>query len=671
MANMDDMRFRSVLQHEIQSAVNYYDSEFSQERSDILSYYLGDPFGNEVENRSQVVATEVSDTIEYIMPSLMKMFASSPEFARFLPRGPEDVQAAEQATDLVNFAINHDNPGFRVIHNWFKDALLFKQGCVKFHWAETDTTVSESYESLTEDELTLLISDPAIEIVSQDVTEMGMVGPDGSELPMDRRFSVEVKRIKKSGSVKIDNVPPEELIFSRRATALEDCSFIAHRTQVRAGDLIEQGYDPDIVLRYAGYDDLDDEAERQARFEELESGDDFESADPTMREVLVTEAYIRADYDGDNIPELRRVVALGDGVEVLENEPFDHVPFALLSPILMPHRMVGRSVAEMVMDLQVIKSSIMRQMLDNLYLTNNSRVGAVEGQVNLDDLLSSRPGGIVRMRAPGMVQPLAVPQIGNSAFAMLEYVDQIRDQRTGFSKASMGLDPSTLQSTTASAVNATIQGAQLKIEMIARVFAETGCRDLAKGVLHLLQKHQDSERVVRIRGEFVSIDPRAWANGFDLSIEVGLGNGREDEKMAMLGQVAAKQEQIIQQYGVVNPIVSPSQYVNTLKRISEMAGFKDTDQFFSSGEQIDAQIAQKAQASQAAKQQAGGAGIEQAKLQAEIALKREKMQAELALEREKMQAELELRRFELEAELQLRQQKLAFGGNVSDNLPRA
>ena len=666
MPEMDDLRFRGVLQHEIQSAVNYYDSEFSQERSDILSYYLGDPFGNEVENRSQVVATEVSDTIEYIMPSLMKMFASSPEFARFLPRGEEDVQAASQATDLVNFAINQDNAGFRVLHNWFKDALLFKQGAVKFYWHETDTTVNETYEDLTEDELTLLVNDPAIEIVSQDMTEIGMVDPSGAEMPMERKFSVEVKRLTKSGAVKIDNVPPEELIFSRRATSLEDCSFIAHRTLVRAGDLIEQGYDPDIVLRYAGYDDLDDEAERQARFEEIESGDKFESADPTMREVLVTEAYLRADYDGDNIPELRRVVALGDGVEVLENEPFDHIPFALLSPILMPHRMVGRSVAEMVMDLQMIKSTVMRQMLDNLYLTNNSRVGAVEGQVNLDDLLSSRPGGIVRMRAPGMVQALNVPQIGNSAFAMLEYVDQVRDQRTGFSKASMGLDPNALQSTTASAVNATIQGAQLKIEMIARVFAETGCRDLAKGVLHLLQKHQDSERVIRIRGEFVAIDPREFANGFDLSIEVGLGNGREDEKMSMLAQIAGKQEQIMAQLGANNPVVKPSQYVNTLKRIAEMAGFKDTEQFFASGEEIDAALAQQAQA----QAQDASAGIEQAKLEAEIALKREKMQAELALEREKMQAELELRRFELEAELNLRQQKLAFGGNVSDNLPR-
>lgn len=664
MAKMDEERFRGILQHEIQSAVNYYDSEFSQERADILGYYLGDPLGNEVENRSQVIATEVSDTIEYIMPSLMKMFASSPEFSRFHPRGPEDVKAAEQATDLVNFTINQDNRGFTVLHNWFKDALLFKQGAVKFYWQETEDVVNEVYEGLTEDEVTLLVNDPAVEVISQDVVEVGTVDEaTGQEIPTDISFNVEVNVRKKSGKVKIDNVPPEELIFSRRATSLDDCAFIAHRTQVRAGDLIEQGYDENTVLNYAGYDDLDDEAERQARFEEIESGSDFESHDPTMREVLVTEAYIRADFDGDNVPELRRVVSLGDGVEILENEPFDHVPFALLSPILMPHRMVGRSVAEMVMDLQMIKSSIMRQMLDNLYLTNNSRVAAVEGQVNMSDLLSSRPGGIVRTRAPGMVQPLAVPQIGSTAFSMLEYVDQVRDQRTGFSKASMGLDPSTLQSTTASAVNATIQGAQLKIEMIARVFAETGCRDLAKGVLALLQKHQDKERTIRIRGEFVAIDPRAWQNNFDLSIEVGLGNGREDEKMGMLTQILGKQEQLLQQLGPNNPVVKPSQYINTLKKIAEMAGFKDTEQFFSSGEQVDQAVAQMGQQE--------GPSPEQAKIEAELQLKREKMQAELQLEREKMQMEIELRRQELQAELQLRQQKLAFGGQVSDNLPRA
>ena len=664
MAKMDDLRFRSILQNEIQGAVNYHESEFSGNRQETMRYYLGEPLGNEVNDRSQVVATEVSDTIEYIMPSLMKMFASSDEFCRFEPRGPEDVGAAQQATDLVNFEIYKSNQGFRVIHNWFKDALLFAQGAVKAYWQESERVENEQYEGLTEDELTLLLQDPAIELVSQDMTESMQADPD---MPVDVRYDVEITRKVMSGSVKIDNIPPEELIFSRRATSMEECSFIAHRTQMRVGDLVELGYDIDVIERYAGDNELDDEAERQSRFSDIEAGDMTDSADTSMREVLVTEAYIRADYDGDNIPELRRVLCLGDGSEVLENEPFDRVPFAILSPILMPHRMVGRSVADMVKDLQLIKSTVLRQLLDNLYLTNNARVSAVEGQVNLDDLLSSRPGGIVRMRSPGMVQPLAVPQIGNTAFSMLEYVDQVRDQRTGFSKASLGLDPSALQSTTASAVNATVQGAQLKIEMIARVFAETGCRQLADAVLHLLQKHQDSERVVRIRNEFVSIDPRAWQNGFDLSVEVGLGSGREDEKLNMLMQVMGKQEQIMDQLGLINPIVKPSQYMNTLKKITEMAGFKDTEQFFSSGDKIDQELAK----SMEQQSQDTGDQAEMAKFQAELAMKKEQMQAQLALDREKMMAELELRKFELEAELQLRQQKMAFGGSVSDNLPRA
>lgn len=664
MAKMDDLRFRSILQNEIQGAVNYHESEFSGNRQETMRYYLGEPLGNEVNDRSQVVATEVSDTIEYIMPSLMKMFASSDEFCRFEPRGPEDVGAAQQATDLVNFEIYKSNHGFRVIHNWFKDALLFAQGAVKAYWQESERVENEQYEGLTEDELTLLLQDPAIELVSQNMTESMQADPD---MPVDVRYDVEITRKVMSGSVKIDNIPPEELIFSRRATSMEECSFIAHRTQMRVGDLVELGYDIDVIERYAGDNELDDEAERQSRFSDIEAGDMTDSADTSMREVLVTEAYIRADYDGDNIPELRRVLCLGDGSEVLENEPFDRVPFAILSPILMPHRMVGRSVADMVKDLQLIKSTVLRQLLDNLYLTNNARVSAVEGQVNLDDLLSSRPGGIVRMRSPGMVQPLAVPQIGNTAFSMLEYVDQVRDQRTGFSKASLGLDPSALQSTTASAVNATVQGAQLKIEMIARVFAETGCRQLADAVLHLLQKHQDSERVVRIRNEFVSIDPRAWQNGFDLSVEVGLGSGREDEKLNMLMQVMGKQEQIMDQLGLINPIVKPSQYMNTLKKITEMAGFKDTEQFFSSGDKIDQELAK----SMEQQSQDTGDQAEMAKFQAELAMKKEQMQAQLALDREKMMAELELRKFELEAELQLRQQKLAFGGSVSDNLPRA
>ena len=676
---ISELDFRSIVSSEISNALNYYDTEFSQDRIDIMSYYLGEGFGNEVEGRSQVVATEVSDTIEYVMPSLMKIFSQSGQYARFVGRQPEDVEAAEQATELVNFVINNDNSGFRVIHNFMKDALLFKMGAVKFFYDENESTKEEEYEGLTEDELSLLVADPDVEVIEQEQVEVGVTDVNGAEVPLQVTFNVKVRKTEMTGQVRIINVPPEELIFNRRATSLEDINFIAHRSQVTVSDLVAMGYDQEQVEQYAGANDLDDEQERHQRFEDLEGGPDHESSDPTMREVLVTEGYLYCDYDGDGIAELRRFVALGNGAEIVENEPWDVIPFAILSPILMPHRMVGRSVAEMVMDLQLIKSTVLRQMLDNLYLSNNSRVVAVEGQVNLDDLLTSRPGGIVRTRAPGMVQPLQVPQIGAQAFQMLGYIDEVRDQRTGFSKASMGLDPNALQSTTAAAVNATIQGAQSKIEMIARVFAETGMKDLAKGVLHLCQKHMSKERTIRIRNEYVALDPRAWDNEFDIEVTVGLGTGNEDQKVAMLAQISGKQQEILQQLGPSNPIVSISQYVNTLKKIAESAGFKDTDQFFRSGAEVD-----QALAAQAEQQSQGNSAMEieqqklqmqmqldQQKLQMQMELQREKATAELALEREKFAAEIALRRDELQAELSLREQKIALGGSVSTNLPRA
>jgi len=678
---MDDKTFQSLINDHMVDAVNYYDTEYSRERSETLDYYLGEPFGNEVENRSQVVATEVSDTIEFIMPQLMKVFQSSDHFARFVAREPEDIRAAEQATDLVNYVINNDNNGFVNLYSWFKDALLFKVGVLKVFWEENVQVVDEKYQDLSEEELTILLDDSDVEVVSQSINEVGVINDDVEvdgeidpidEIPLAITYDVEIKRRKNSGKTKIMNVPPEEFLFSRRSVSLETADFVAHRSSMKVGDLVDLGYDYDTILSHSGYNDIDNEAEVQQRFQDVEAGTRHESKnDPTMYECLVTEMYIRADYDGDGIPELRRVLSVGEGHFILENEAFDHIPFCIISPILMPHRMVGRSVAEMVKDLQLIKSTILRQLLDNMYLTNNSRVGVVEGQVNLEDLLSARPGNIVRMRAPGMVQPLAVPQIGTAGFNMLEYIDQVRDQRTGFSKASLGLDPKVLQSTTASAVNSTIQGAQLKTEMIARVFAETGCRDLAKIVLHLCQKHMTKERVIRIRNEYVAIDPRAWENEFDVSVEVGLGNGKEEDKMAMLLQVAGKQEQLIQTLGMSNPVVKPSQYVNTLSKIIEMAGFKDTSQFFNSAEQIDQILAQQEQS----QSQQGGMSqefeIERQKLQADIALEREKMMLELELGREKFAQTMQLRREELQAELDLRAQKLSFGGEVSTNLPKA
>ena len=679
---MDEIEFKALIQNEVEQAVNYSDMEFASDRITAMSNYLGEPLGNEVEGRSQVVQTEVSDMIEMIMPQLIKIFAESGDFVRFEPRGPEDVQAAEQATDYVNFILNSDNNGFHIFHDWFKDALLFKAGIVKHYFNESDTITEDSYEGLTDNELTALLADDDIEIVEQNAREEGdpQILPDGSELPPPLVFDVRIRKTMSDGRVKIENVPPEEFLFSQRAKSLDDCRMVAHRTQMTVSDLIEMGYDRETVEGQAGHMEIDQLNEKQARFEDLESQADNEGGDLSQRDVLVNEIYIKADYDDDGKAEIRRVVALGAGFEIVENEPFYTFPFSVFSPILMPHRMVGRGIAEMLTDLQSSKTAILRQLLDNIYLMNNARVGAVEGQVNLDDLISSRPGGIVRMRAPGMVQPIVPPSVADSAFPLLSYMDSVREMRTGMSKASMGLDADALQSASAIAVNATVSAAQSKVEMIARVFAETGVKRLMKCILQLVQKHQQQPRIVRLRNEFVGINPQLWESEFDVSVNVGLGRGDARQRQAVLAQVAAKQEEILTKLGMDNPLCTLAQYRGTLAKMLDSSGFKSSDEFFLDPENLPPDLQQRiSQKMEMAQSQADPTveierqkiEIDRAKNEAEIALKREKMMAELEMKREEMRMKFELRRQEMQFEAQLRATEAVSGVDISPNMPRA
>tara|TARA_R100000278_G_scaffold367_3_gene842 strand:+ start:2301 stop:4307 length:2007 start_codon:yes stop_codon:yes gene_type:complete len=666
---MDDLEFNALLRNEIENALGYYDSEYSTDRVTLMDYYMGEEYGNEQEGRSQVVTTEVADTIEFIMPSLMRMFTQTDEFVKFMPRQPEDVEGAKQATSYANYVLNCQNNGFVVLHNFFKDALLQKLGVVKVYYDETEDMTEEEYTGLSDDELTLLLQDPAVEIVSQNTEESGEEGVDEMGMPFSDysvSHDVVIKRMSYGGMIKVDNIPPEEFLVSKRSSSLEDADFVAHRTTMKVSDLIQMGYDRELVEKYAGYTELDTTSEVQNRFQDVETNGDTDSSDMSMRDVLVVEAYIKADYDGDGIAELRRVVTLGQGFEIVENDTFDHIPFACLSPILMPHRLIGRSIAELIMDLQLIKSTVLRQLLDNIYLTNNARVAAVEGQVNLDDLLNSRAGGIVRMRQPNAVQVLQPPMVGQNAFSLLQYLDEIKEQRTGLSKASMGLDADALQSTTATAVAAQMSAAQGKIEMIARVFAETGVKQLFRLVLTLCLHHGKKEQMIRLNNKFVPIDPSNWKHEYDLSVNVGLGSGQTNEKMAFLAQMAQKQEQILLQLGAENPLVNLQQYRNTLAELASMAGFKDASRFFKNPEDTPPQPQQPPPPSEAEMKMQ----FEQQKFQAELELQKQKQDAELALKREELQMKMQIRQEELRYEAQLRGFEQQVGGKPSTNLPR-
>ena len=392
-------KLKAILDNEIDNAIGYLETETVEERRKALQYYLRDPYGNEIEGRSQIVTGEVAEAIDGALPQLIRVFTSADDVVRFEPVSPGDEPFAKQATDYCNWVFYRDNEGFLILHNWFKDALLQKNGIVKAWWNDETKVTKEKYKNLTDDELVLLLEDDQLEIVGHEIIETQ------DEMGVMRSHNVKVQRKEGKGNVVIENVPPEEFLISKNARTIADSPFCAHRRMVTRSELIAMGFKKSLVETIPSGDRLVFSPERLARFDQSEQPDNEDSLDPMMEEVEVFECYVKTDYDEDGIAEMRRVLYAGQ--EILENEECDYVPFHSICPIPVPHKFYGQSLADRTMDLQLIKSTLTRQMLDNLYLTNNARVTAVEGQVNLDDLLTSTPGGVVRVKNPQTVNQLS------------------------------------------------------------------------------------------------------------------------------------------------------------------------------------------------------------------------------------------------------------------------
>jgi hypothetical protein len=653
MSRMSDSELKSILAAEIAGSLAHLGGELSEQRRKALRYYLGEPFGNEQEGRSKVVSTDVADVVEWILPALLKIFTAGDEVVRFEPTGPEDEEIAKQATEYVNWIFSRDNAGFLTFYTLFKDALLQKNGIAKVWWEEGETAARESYLRKSFEEMQLILADPEIEpLAHSEYQDSGVImGPNG--LPIETAVTYHdlvVKRRRKSGAVRIMTVPPEEFLISRRARSIEEAPFVAHRLRKTVSELIEMGYDRDLVDRLPGSEDEDPTGERRERFA-LEDDHDRSAADGpnrTMREIWLTECYIKCDWDGDGIAERRKVTVAGSGQEILDNEPWDApLPFVSLTPIPMPHRFFGLSVADLVMDLQLIKSTILRQILDNLYLSNNGR-HIISDQVNLDDMLTSRPGGIVRLKngalpGQGHILPLDTPLVAAQAFPMLEYIDGVRENRTGVTRYMQGLDADTLNKT-ASGINQIMTAAQQRVELIARVFAETGVKDLFRKILELVNRHQSAPRIIRLRNRWVPMDPREWNTQMDVSISVGLGTGNKDQMLTHLRNLLEIQVQAIRmQGGVDGPLVRLENVYNTLAKLVENAGLKSADPYFTDPTQRPP--APPPTPAPAQPDPTLAALQQQAQLEAaRLAFDRQRATAGLALDRAKLAADIALKR---------------------------
>jgi hypothetical protein len=386
-------------------------------------------------------------------------------------------------------------------------------------------------------------------------------------------YNVTVKRVKDYGRVVIENVPPESILVTSTATSLDDCNFIGQRVFKTRSELINMGFDKKIIdkLSPADEDVYNTEAVTRRSYDDQTTPQDYQNIDPALTVVSVTECYMRCDFDNDGIAELRHIVVGGSGLNsyhLLENEEIEQIPFAMVTPIPMPHRFFGLSMYDLVGDIQEIKTTLFRQILNNAYLQNNARTVVVDGQANIDDILQSRAGGIVRVKSPNAVTPMATPNFMQEGLAMIEKVDSVREQRSGVSKVQMGMDADAINKshTTATSTNVMMNASTQRIELIARNFSE-GVKRMFQGILTLVCKHQDQERIINLRGKFIPMNPREWVNRYNATVQVGLGTGSQDQRLEVLGRVLAVQEKLIGAGGL--GIVDPQKIYNTLEKYLE------------------------------------------------------------------------------------------------------
>jgi hypothetical protein len=723
---MDDAQFAITVKQALDDAVDYIDGYVARQRANATSYYRGDLFGNEEPGRSQIVMTEVRDTVLAMLPSLLRIFTTSEQAVTFEPRTKEKIEQAEQATDYVNYILYTDNSGFSILYDAMKDALVRKSGVLKWRWDEDVEIAEYEFENLTDGQLQQVITTEDVEVLEQKSKPdpnaappsmsaglpappplpgpppgpggppqgppgapppqgipmppgmmppgpaasampppMGgpapggpagpppgmMMPPPGPPPPPPMLHDIRVRRRYRKERVTVECVPTEELLVSRDGRDLDHCLLVAHRSLKTYSDLVKMGYTADQLDNMSGLGDVFMwNVEAVTRNPAINAFNQMPSSnDGSATKVVYNECYVLIDKDGDGIAERRKVCMVGN--TVLHDEVVNEVPFAILCPDPEPHMIIGNSVADQTMDLQLLKSNVVRNTLDSLAQSIHPRTGVVEGQVNMDDVMNVETGAIIRMRAPGMVQEYSTTFVGQQAMPIIAWLDEVKATRTGVVPASAGLDPDVLQSTTKAGVDATVQGAQERTEMTARLFAENGIKRLMKGILRLVCRHQDKPRMIRLRGKWFECDPRSWDADMDVIVHVALGRGTDADRLQALALIATKQEAMLAMGGMTNPIAPADAYHNTLSRMTEIMGYKNADEFFPP---INMQAIQQQLAQQPQKPDPNMlvAQAQMAKVQGELQTK----QAQLQLDQQR--AQMDAQQQQIDAQQKSAQQQI-------------
>mgnify|MGYP000025131557 CR=1 FL=1 len=582
MAKMSPGELQSLVIARRDATTNKLDSEYSRNRREALAFYRGDnhtAYGPQEPGMSKVISRDTMEAVESMLPGLMRPFVSGDEVVRFEPVGPEDDESSKQASEYINYLFTRRNDGYGIIHTALKDGLLFRLGVGKVVREEVESYKAENYSGLTQLEVDAIKLDKDVEIVSETPNEesLGIL------------FDVAAQRKTNKAKVTVYCVPPDEFLFERHLANLDDATFVGQESRRSVADLIAMGL-PKAKCRELEADEPTVEGDE--RFKEESNISNTADSD-ISRMVRVTECYVKCDYEGNGKPSWRKVFVGGNGDDILLNEAVDCHPYVAWTPIPIPHKLVGLSIHDLTRDIQINKTALSREVMNNLYLTNRPMREVLDGQANVDDILNPRVGGVVRVKQMNATREINTPFTAANSMGIIEYYDTVREQRTGSTRYNQGMDANSLNKT-ATGIQNIMAAAGQRSEMFARQFAEQFLKPLFLKMLEIVCKHPDQKEVIRLRNQWVEMDPREWSTEYDMAVTVGLGTGSRDKQVVELQQLLQIDEQILQLQGGANgPLVTYQEIYGKLKRLVEAMGLKGIENYYKDPEEGDQQPQQQ------------------------------------------------------------------------------
>jgi len=539
----------SIIDSHISSG-NVYSTTVTADRTKALKYYDATPYGNEKKGRSTYVSSEVLETISWALPQIIKIFENNDGLIKFDPVGPESVLDADIATEYCEYVLNKQNNGFQILYNFIFDALLQKNGVVQVYYDSTKEYQREEFENLNDFEVTQILSQPGVEAVERETVVEEGTDPLTGMSTTTNIHNLVIKRLKNGGKgkIRVENIPPEELIVSKqtRSLNLDESPFVARKVKKTISWLRSQGYKVDDDISDAENTPEASESIQRNAVDGNYSSNYDDVSDPSMRLVTVVIAYLQVDFDGDGIAEWRKVIKVGN--KVLDNEECYVQPFVSTSPMPMPHKFYGKSLADLVMDLQLLKSMIMRAMLDSFaFNINPAKAVNVNNLVDINDLLNTNPGHWIKFRGDTNNAIYSLPSngVGAEAFQLLEYVDNISESRSGISRYTQGIDSNAFNKT-ATGTQAIMNASQEKLALITRIIAETGVAEIYKKILKVATLFIKQEQLIQAGSVFVSVDPRKWMNLETITVNVGSGALDKQASLAQSQQILGMQTQLLQ-----------------------------------------------------------------------------------------------------------------------------